>query len=32
VADTRLGVVTWLVAAGHEIPQELGDVGILYTA
>lgn len=27
--DTRLGVVTWLVAAAHEIPQELGDFGIL---
>jgi zinc and cadmium transporter len=29
VVDTRLGVVTWLVAAAHEIPQELGDFGIL---
>jgi zinc and cadmium transporter len=29
VADTRLGIVTWLVAAAHEIPQELGDFGIL---
>jgi zinc and cadmium transporter len=27
--DLRLGVVTWLVAAAHEIPQELGDFGIL---
>jgi zinc and cadmium transporter len=29
VVETRLGVVTWLVAAAHEIPQELGDFGIL---
>jgi zinc and cadmium transporter len=29
VVDVRLGVVTWLVAAAHEIPQELGDFGIL---
>ena len=29
VLDVRLGVVTWLVAAAHEIPQELGDFGIL---
>lgn len=29
VIDTRLGVVTWLVAAAHEVPQELGDFGIL---
>ncbi len=29
VIDTRLGVITWLVAAVHEIPQELGDFGIL---
>ncbi|MFJ2667710.1 ZIP family metal transporter [Nocardia fluminea] len=29
VIDTRLGVVTWLIAAAHEIPQELGDFGIL---
>ncbi len=29
VLDTRLGVVTWLVAAAHEVPQELGDFGIL---
>jgi zinc and cadmium transporter len=29
VTDTRLGVVTWLVAAAHEVPQELGDFGIL---
>ncbi len=29
VLDVRLGVITWLVAAAHEIPQELGDFGIL---
>lgn len=29
VIDVRLGMVTWLVAAAHEIPQELGDFGIL---
>jgi zinc and cadmium transporter len=29
ITDTRLGVVTWLVAAAHEVPQELGDFGIL---
>ncbi len=27
--DVQLGVVTWLVAAAHEVPQELGDFGIL---
>ena len=27
--DTRLGVMTWLAAAAHEIPQELGDFGAL---
>jgi zinc and cadmium transporter len=27
--DVRIGVVTWLVAAAHEVPQELGDFGIL---
>jgi zinc and cadmium transporter len=29
VLDTELGMVTWLVAAAHEVPQELGDFGIL---
>lgn len=29
VLDVQLGVVTWLVAAAHEVPQELGDFGIL---
>lgn len=27
--DFRLGWITWLVAAAHEIPQEFGDFGIL---
>ena len=27
--DVRLGVVSWLAAAAHEIPQELGDFGVL---
>lgn len=27
--DIRLGIITWLVAAAHEVPQELGDFGIL---
>jgi zinc and cadmium transporter len=29
VIDTELGIVTWAVAAAHEVPQELGDFGIL---
>jgi zinc and cadmium transporter len=29
VVDIRVGVVAWLVAAAHEIPQELGDFGVL---
>ncbi|MFH1291979.1 MAG: ZIP family metal transporter [bacterium] len=29
IVDIRLGIITWLVAAAHEIPQELGDFGIL---
>lgn len=29
MVDTRVGVVTWLVAAAHEVPQELGDFGVL---
>ncbi|HEX5997567.1 MAG TPA: ZIP family metal transporter [Jiangellales bacterium] len=29
VTDIRLGVVTWLIAAAHEVPQEMGDFGIL---
>lgn len=27
--DIRLGMVSWLAAAAHEIPQELGDFGVL---
>jgi zinc and cadmium transporter len=27
--DVRLGIATWLAAAAHEIPQELGDFGVL---
>jgi zinc and cadmium transporter len=27
--DIRLGITTWLVAAAHEVPQELGDFGVL---
>lgn len=29
LVDVRLGIVTWLVAALHELPQELGDYGVL---
>ncbi|ROO62425.1 zinc and cadmium transporter [Micromonospora sp. Llam0] len=29
LTDIRLGIVTWLIAAAHEIPQEMGDFGIL---
>jgi zinc and cadmium transporter len=29
VLDIRVGIVIWLVAAAHEVPQELGDFGIL---
>jgi zinc and cadmium transporter len=29
IIDLRVGIVTWLVAAAHEVPQELGDFGIL---
>ena len=29
VLDRRVGITTWLVAAAHEVPQELGDFGIL---
>ena len=27
--DIRLGITAWLAAAAHEIPQELGDMGVL---
>jgi zinc and cadmium transporter len=29
LADIRLGIMSWLAAAAHEIPQELGDFGVL---
>jgi zinc and cadmium transporter len=27
--DARLGITSWLAAAAHEVPQELGDFGVL---
>lgn len=29
MADVRVGIGAWLAAAAHEIPQELGDFGVL---
>jgi len=29
LVSTQVGVVTWIAAAAHEVPQELGDFGIL---
>lgn len=29
IADIRLGISAWLAAAAHEVPQELGDFGVL---
>lgn len=29
VLDVRLGFVAWIVAVAHEVPQELGDFGLL---
>ena len=29
IVDIRVGLITWLALAAHEIPQELGDFGIL---
>jgi zinc and cadmium transporter len=29
IVSTDVGVITWLAAAAHEVPQELGDFGIL---
>lgn len=27
--DIRLGIASWLAAAAHEVPQEIGDFGVL---
>jgi zinc and cadmium transporter len=32
LVDIRVGIVTWLAAAAHEVPQELGDFGVLVYA
>jgi zinc and cadmium transporter len=32
LVDVRVGLVTWIAAAAHEVPQELGDFGILIHA
>ena len=29
LVDVRLGITTWLAAAAHELPQELGEYGVL---
>lgn len=29
LVDTRLGIATWLAEAAHELPQELGEYGVL---
>ncbi len=29
LVDVRLGIAAWLAAVAHEIPQELGDFGVL---
>lgn len=29
LVDVRVGITSWLAAAAHEIPQELGDFGVL---
>jgi len=29
LVDVRLGIVAWVAAAAHEVPQELGDFGVL---
>lgn len=28
VVSTEVGIVTWIAAVAHEVPQELGDFGI----
>ena len=32
IVDIRLGITTWIVAAAHEVPQELGKYGVLLHA
>lgn len=32
IADPRVGLMAWIAAAAHEIPQELGDFGVLVHA
>lgn len=32
LVDVRLGITTWLAAAAHEVPQELGDFAVLVHA
>jgi len=32
LVDIRVGITTWLAAAAHEVPQELGDFGVLIHA
>ncbi|HMU46827.1 MAG TPA: ZIP family metal transporter [Chitinophagaceae bacterium] len=29
IIDVRLGIAAWIAAAAHEVPQELGDFGVL---
>jgi zinc and cadmium transporter len=29
LVDVRVGIVAWIAAAAHEVPQELGDFGVL---
>lgn len=32
LVDVQVGIVTWVAAAAHEVPQELGDFGVLVHA
>lgn len=32
LADIRLGIMAWIAAVAHEVPQELGDFGVLVYA